>query len=297
MDLSISFLLLYQGINTLLNWSLVLIQRAHLAGSFVGTFCVSLTLVDSFFTTVVLAIYGLQDFMLFGVRFTRHHICLLVQIVGFVYSVLHWPVVFASALDHYGSSPVGQERRGKAWRLRHTACVGMLWASALLYVFLGPSLHPALDDSPHVLLDRCQTQSSPENSQISVALLVTVGCIMLYAKVMSSTDSNSAEEEEQPSRERRRQREHSRMGLLEQAVITFTKTWAAFLILVIAVLALRKHVPSHLTMNVPWLCFLNSFLISVCLCTHYQQLKANKISRLTDGFCQWDLTFAEGSMT
>lgn len=335
MDLSIPFLLLYQGVMSLLNWSLVLVQRAHLAGTFMGTFCVSLALVDSLFAATTIAIYGLQDFMLLGVRLTRHHVCLLAQVMGCVYSTLHWPVLFAAALDHLTSPPppplqlppsallpaplgptVGQERgtgngkgKGRAgdWRLGHVACAGMLWASSVVYVFLGPgALQPALDDSPHLLLGSCKAHNGTAHSLIAIGLLVTVACVTLYGKLMQGGHADSAYSVEEkdskrsarPLRQRFRHRgEHSRIGIVGHALTVFTKTWAAFLILVVAVLVFRTDVPSHLAMNVLWLCFLNSFLISVCLCAHYRHLKANKISKLTDGFCQWELTFAEGGAT
>ncbi|XP_062386531.1 probable G-protein coupled receptor 160 [Sardina pilchardus] len=296
MDLSIPFLLLVQGINTLLNWSLVLlVHRSHLGltGSFMGTFCASLTLVDTLFTIVELSIYRLQDFSLFGVRFTTHHICLLVQIGGFIYSALQWPVLFAAGLDHYGSFPVGSKQTSQNLKLNYAACAVVLWAAALLYVFLVAGCHPVVEDSPHLLLDHCPTQSNGTSSQISIALLMTVGCIRLYARMMVGKDKAMEEANRRPV-QKSQNCDHSRVHILEQALITFTKTWAAFLILMVVILIWQIDVPSHLMMNVPWLSFLNSFLISVSLCTHYQKLNANKILTFTDGFCQWNFAFTDG---
>ncbi|XP_031416215.1 probable G-protein coupled receptor 160 [Clupea harengus] len=248
MDLPIPFLLLVQGINTLLNWSLVLIQRAHLTSSFMGAFCVSLTVVDTLFTANMLAIYKLQDFSLFGMRFTSHHICLLVQISGLIYGVLQWPVLFAAGLDHYGSLSVGPKQTHQVWKLHYAACASILWASALLYVFLGPGFHLVLEDSPHLLLDHCQTQNDYASSQISIALLVTVGCVTLYARIMVDEDK-LMEEVQRHSVQKSQKSEISRTSVLVQALITFTKTWAAFLLLVVAVLALQTPCVSTVLMK------------------------------------------------
>ncbi|XP_076149783.1 putative G-protein coupled receptor 160 [Alosa pseudoharengus] len=296
MDLSIPFLLLVQGINTLLNWSLVLlVHQSHLGltSSFMGTFCASLTLVDTLFTVVELTIYRLQDFSLFGVRFTTQHICLLVQIAGFVYSTLQWPVLFAAGLDHYGSFPVGSKQTCRNLKLNYAACAVVLWAVALLYVFLGSGCHPVVEDSPHLLLDHCLTQRNWTSSHISFALLMTVACIRLYARMMVSKDKPKEEANRHPV-QKSQNCDHSRLHILDQALITFTRTWAAFLILMVVILVWQIDVPSHLMMNVPWLSFLNSFLISVSLCTHYQKLNAYKILTFTDGICQWNFAFTDG---
>lgn len=289
MDLSITFLLLVQGINTLLNWSIVLlVQRSYLTSSFMGAFCMSLTLVDSLLTAFVLALYGLQDFSLFGMRLTRHHICLLVQVAGLVYSTLQWPVLLAAGLDHYGSFPLGPKQALRALRLGYAACAGALWIFALLRAFTGHAFHPALEDSPHLLLLRCRTLTESASSQICVALLVTVGGVIGYARLASGKDG-PMEETERESVQKSQRCNPSRTHILAQCLGTFIRTWAAFPLLLVGILALRIDLPSHLTMNVPWLAFLNSFLISVSLCTHYETLKTNKISILTDGFCQWNV--------
>lgn len=294
MSLSIAFLLLVQGINTLLNWFVVmLVQRSYLTSSFMGAFCISLTLMDTLFTITTLALYGLQDFRLFGVRFTTHHICLLVQVAGLVYNTLQWPVLFAATLDYYSSFPVGSKQTLKSLKLNYAACAGALWVFVLLYAFTRPAFHPALEESPHLLLDHCQTQRDRMSCLISVALLVTVGGVMLYARLVAGKDKPMEETKRHPV-QKPQKCDPSRIHILAQYFSTFMRTWAAFLILVVVILTFRIDVPSHLTMNVPWLAFLNSFMISVSLCIHYQKLKTNNMSTFTDGFCLWNLAVMNG---
>ncbi|KAL0966518.1 hypothetical protein UPYG_G00296230 [Umbra pygmaea] len=107
MDVSIPSLLLGLGGKALLGIALLLFHQAHLNHSFLGVFSHSLTLVDTLLSLSLSALHLQGDCSVLGLRLTRHHICLLVQIASVTYDIVLWPVVILSGLDHYWTINTG----------------------------------------------------------------------------------------------------------------------------------------------------------------------------------------------
>ncbi|XP_030630476.1 putative G-protein coupled receptor 160 [Chanos chanos] len=259
METLIPTLLLVLGLKSLLNWILVLIQRHHVVQSFSGFFSVSLAAIDTLLTFILAAICFLEDFFFLGLRFTKYHICLLIQIICFIYGVLHWPVLLLMGLDHYCTLCPNSVHIRWARKLTYAVGVSLLWILAVLYVFLLSGFCPALDDDSHQALQRCQVLSSPESYRVSFAVLLIVACFALYSQIPMDKWKSSLGHKRtflavhivgQP-----------RTSVLKKTLFPFLSTWVSFITFVAFILVFKIEIPAYLSMNVPWLCFLNSFFI------------------------------------
>lgn len=285
MDEPIPSLLLILVIKCSINWTVVLCQWRHMGRSFLGTFCISLTLGDTLLALILSTIYGLQDFCLLGLRFTLHHICLLIQIACFTYGLLHWPIFLLAGLDHYWTLWFRAYHPHWSHRLAYALGVCVIWILALLYVFLGSGFYPDLEEHTRLLLRQCRVFSSPQSVQVSAFLLLALACTFLYCypELRTAASAGSASVS-------RTGRSLSRFVLCLIAK-RFLKTWAPFVLLQTAVLLLRLEIPAHLDMNVPWLCFLNSFLVAAASWDRFQEFNLGKIPMSVDGFCDWHYDF------
>ncbi|XP_061100089.1 probable G-protein coupled receptor 160 [Conger conger] len=288
MDKPIPSLLLIQVIKCLLNWTVVLSQWRHMGRSFLGTFCVSLALADTLLALALSTIYGLQDFHLLGLRFTQHHICLLIQIACFTYGLLHWPLFLLAGMDHYWTLQLCPHLLHWFRRLAYALGVCVVWTLALLYVFLGSGFYPNLEEDVHILLHQCRVASSPQSSQVSAVLLLVLGCTFLYCYLELRTAASPGRAP--VSRTAQTGRSLSRYVLCLKVKL-FLSTWAPFVVFQAAVLFLRVEIPAYLDMNIPWLCFLNSFLVAMVSWNCFQEESLRKIPVSADGFCDWDFSF------
>uniref|UniRef100_A0A673MKZ3 Probable G-protein coupled receptor 160 n=2 Tax=Sinocyclocheilus rhinocerous TaxID=307959 RepID=A0A673MKZ3_9TELE len=285
METSIPSLLLVLWLKSLLNWLVVVVQRHYVIRSFSGFFCISLSLIDSLLSFVLTAIFYLEDFNISGWHLTRYHICLLAQITCFIYTVLHWPVFLLVGLDNFWK--LSSSSTHTSWKQKLTYCAGvcLLWILAALYVFSEPDVVLLLgDDEKH----QCELFSSPQSSQVLVALLLTVTGVILYSYA--------------PLEKWRVQvflhfAQQSCVVCLRRAMCTFLSTWASFLVLMIVspLLPLRIEMHAHLQLNVIWLCFLNSFSVALALCGRSFTSSSKNSDTITDGFCSWYVCFTYGA--
>lgn len=283
METSIPSLLLVLWLKGLLNWLVVVVQRHYMIRSFSGFFCISMALIDSLLSFVLTAIFYLEDFNISGWHFTRYHVCLLTQIACFIYSVLHWPVFLLVGLDNFWTLSSSSIHTSWKQKLTYIAGVCLLWILAALYVFWEPDFVQLLeDDEKH----QCELFSSPQSSQILVALLLTVTCVFLYSQA--------------PFEKWRVQlflhsTQQSCMVCLRRAMHTFLSTWASFLVLMIISPLLQIEMHAHLQLNVIWLCFVNSFFFALALCGRSITSTSKKRDTITDGFCSWYFCFTCGA--
>ncbi|CAM4590226.1 unnamed protein product [Leuciscus chuanchicus] len=178
MDTSIPSLLLVLWLKSFLNWLVVVIQRHYMIRTFSGFFCISLALIDSLLSFVLTAIFYLEDVSISGWHFTRYYICLLTQIACFIYAMLHWPVFLLVGLDNFWTLSSSSRHTSWTQKLTYIAGVCLLWILAALYVFRVDDVALLFgDDEKH----QCKLFSSPQSSQILVALLLTVTFVMLYS--------------------------------------------------------------------------------------------------------------------
>lgn len=281
-NISIPSILLGLGGKCLLNWTLVFLQGNHIYKSFLGVFSVSLAVVDTTLTISVTTLHIHADgCVLLGMQLTRYHVCLLVQILGQVYSALQWPVVVLAGFDHFCS--VTRRFRPTTARVRLFFCVFMtisLWFLTALYIFLSDFI-PVLEDVSYNQIHRCWVFNTYQILQVSVLLLVTLGCAALHAECSTGSLQNP------PLKDR--SRIQCRRSVVHQTVHVFLNTWGLFLVFLAVLHLLSTGIPAYLGLNAAWLCFLNSLLIAVVLCV------VCPASRLAEGlavvppdsFCEW----------
>lgn len=276
MNISIPSILLGLGVKCLLNWSLVFLQRSHICRSFLGVFSVSLAVVDTLLTLSVTTLHLHADghVLLLGLKLTRYHVCLLVQILGQVYSALQWPVVFVAGLDHVFTVT----RRMQPSRARCLVVTLFLWYLTVLYVFLLSDFIPVMEDVSYNQIHHCWVSHTSQVLQVAMFLLLTLGCAALHAgtRLFKTPQKECCE------------------SVVHPALRIFLNTWALFLVFLAVLLLLPMGIPAYLGLNIAWLCFLNSLLISVVLCAvcPASQLTQGLAAAPADSFCEWRFKFS-----
>ncbi|XP_071348741.1 probable G-protein coupled receptor 160 [Trachinotus anak] len=291
MNISIPSILLGLGWKCLLNWALVFLQRNHICRSFLGVFSVSLAVVETVLTLIFTTIHIHSDghLLLLGLQLTRYHTCLLVQILGQVYSALQWPVAVVASLEHFCTISL----RAAASRAKWVICLLvtiLLWYLAALYVFLLSDFIPVLEDMSHHQMHQCWVFHTTEILQIVTLLSLTLGCVALHAVCSTRLLKNHPLKDQIKDQSRT----HSRGSVVCQVLHIFLNTWALLLIFLAVLVLLPVGIPSYLGLNVAWLCFLNSFLIAVVLCVvcPASQLAQGLAAVPPDSFCEWRFKFS-----
>ena len=308
MKISIPSILIALGGKCLLNWVMVVSQKkGSTCRGFMGVFGVSLALVDTILTLTLTALHVQADGVLLGVRLTRHHVCLLSQLAGQIYGSLQWPVVVLGGLDCYltvrgqGTSTTTTTTTTSS-RLQKVTTVplsALLWCSAVFYVFLLSDFYPVLGEEPPDQLHRCWVSLSSQALHVGMVIVLVVACALVYSHKERRTVRRK------PwllsPRDPLREMDHgalSRGDIVRQALMTLLHSWAWFLVLLVALLLLLPFgIPGYLSLNVPWLCFLNSALTAVVLSA---SCPASRLARglaafPLDSFCDWRLGCATGT--
>ncbi|XP_035025246.2 probable G-protein coupled receptor 160 [Hippoglossus stenolepis] len=292
MNISILSVLLGLGGKCLLNWTLVFLQRSHICRSFVGVFSVSLSVVDTAVTLIFAAIHihTHTDGPLFLLdwQLTRYHTCLLVQILGQVYSLLQWPVVLVASLDQFCTVSLPAASSGVKG-IVHSIVTVLLWNLTVLYVFLLSDFDPVLEDVSHHQRNQCWVFPTTQILQVVTLLSLTLACSVLHAVCSSTLLENPPEKNPITNQSRT----HSRRSIVCQVLSIFLSTWAPLLIFLAMLLLLPVGIPSYLGLNVAWLCFLNSFLITLVLCVvcPTPRLAQGLAAVPADSFCEWRIKF------
>lgn len=256
MELSIPPILLSLLVQSGLNWSLVFFQRGHVSRSFLGVFGVSLAVVDATATLCVGVLsFAEGPLTVLGLRFTRFHICLLVQILGQVYSSLQGPVLALAAVDHFCRS------RPTAARLSlYILFTAFLWLAAIFYVFFLSDFAPQLEDVPYSQIRQCWV--FPASQVLPVATVaLALGCAAVHVGHWAGFLKDP--------RLKARMRAEGWRGLARRATETLLSTWAPLLLLLLLLallLLLLVGVPAHLGLNAAWICVLHSLLTAALLC-------------------------------
>lgn len=284
MNISFPSVLLGLGGKCLLSLTLIFLQRRHIFRSFLGVFTISLAAVDTTLSLSFTALYihGEGPGWPLGLRLTRYHICVLVQILGQVCDVLHWPTVALAGLDHLLTvTGRGKASWARARCLAYLLVAALHWCAAIFYVFLWSDFIPVMEDvSPHQIR-QCWVEQTSQILYIVVFLLLTLGCFVLDSWCRIKIFKNASPHDEIVSQSGT----HSRRHLIHQATGTFFTRWAPFLFLLVMLPLLHVGMPAYLSMNAAWICFLNSLLIAVVLCGVCPA--KDFASPLPDSFCEW----------
>lgn len=275
MEVSVPTLVLLLWLKTLLNWAVVLIQWPHVTRTFSGFFCFSLALLDTLLDIMVFQVFLAEDLSILDVRLTRYHICLLVQIAGLVYGVLHWPAFLLIGLDTHWTTSADL---GWLRRLLYICGTVLLWVLGTFYVISRPDFSPVTGDE--LYLQECKITSSSQGGQVAAVSLLLVLSVLLYT---------SAPEKKWMNEQKRADLRHS--------IYTFLSTWSSFLVLLVLLLGFQVEIPAYLDMNVLWLALLHSFHVvlafsrcSCLLCSEKEEVLQDKL-RGESALCLWTQCF------
>ncbi|KAM5164792.1 putative G-protein coupled receptor 160 [Mantella aurantiaca] len=265
----------------------------NVSASFLGHVCISLALVDFALLFSIALIHYLQDFSILGVRFTSYHICLFTQIISHTYGILHLPIFLASGLDCYLTIVKSINLSGIYPGLLYTIYVLLLWITAFVYVLRSPIDSPAVDGHESTYL--CTFYISKQSFYLSAALVLTV-LLMLAAccceivsfikslKIISYAN-NTVVLFSFPSGDQWPIK--GRKYFMASLLFSLLGTWGPFVVLQIIIFALCAHIPAYMDMNIPWLYFMNSFLMAVSLALKYPDVPVTERTFSKDPFVGW----------
>ncbi|KAM3834390.1 putative G-protein coupled receptor 160 [Vipera latastei] len=285
-----------------LNLFLLQIRKPSHHQSFMSYFCISLAIFDLILLGVMFLIFCNRNALIGEIRFTEYHICLLPQITAFVYGILHYPVSLIAGLDYCLTITHTSKYQNKCWKLLYTVAVLLTWVSVLGYVLNleSSSLWPNLNNDSYG--HQCPFYISSQTywlslGMLSIICLVLVFCWSEIINMMQSTKLIYFDRDivllfpyelEGSTRDRSKH-------LLSRLLISFMGTWTPFIMLQMLIVLLNAEIPAHIEMNVPWLCFVNSFLIGIACWVRRQDIEFTEDSWDVDPFVSWKFCFTPSS--
>ncbi|POI33071.1 hypothetical protein CIB84_003177 [Bambusicola thoracicus] len=281
-----------------LDFFMLQVKNKKVKVSFMGYFCVSLALLDFILLLNIAVILYLEDFALWGVRFTKYHICLFTQIISLTYGTLHYPVYLVAGLDYYMTIAQTSQFPHRGRRLFYIFVVAFIWISGFFCILEVPVIYEELEIQNHFSPYQCPLYVSMQSYSVSVAMLVLIGMalmvcwketitMLLSVRIASFAGQHVLIFSYVPNNDStcfKRQ-------LLTRLLICFLGTWAPFVLLQFIILFLGAWIPAYMEMNVPWLYFINSFLIGVAYWCRRQDVELTEEMWSTDPFVSWKFCF------
>ncbi|XP_006890426.1 PREDICTED: probable G-protein coupled receptor 160 [Elephantulus edwardii] len=283
---------------TLLNVLILGMRRKKTREHFMGHFCLSLALLDLFLLISVAIISLFRDFVLLGIRFTRYHICLLTQIISFTYGFLHYPVCLIACIDYYLTFSKTTKLPFRSQRCLYLLTIIVMWTSVLAYVLGDPAVSSsrgAQSASPQ----QCPFYVSSQGAWLACSVLLVLGMafiaswsdVVAMIRAVRVTSYRNEVVLYLPRPPHSTCTTSSRKALLPQVLVCFLGTWSPFVLLQISILLFRVQIPAYIEMNIPWLYFVNSFLIAACYWLNCHKLTLNDITAPVDPFVSWKCCF------
>ncbi|XP_027747121.1 probable G-protein coupled receptor 160 [Empidonax traillii] len=265
--------------------------------SFMGCFCASVALLDLALLLISCFIFCLEDFALWGLRFTRYHICLFTQLTSLTCGILHYPVYLLAALDHYTTISHTSQLPKRGQKLLYVVAVVVLWISGFFWILKVPAVYEELEIEKSVTPYQCPVSGSLQSYSISCAMVLLLGTALLarWREVVTTLlSARLVSVSSQPALifpYTSNTTACFKWQLLTRLLVCFLGTWAPLVVLQVLVVFLGVQIPAYVGMNVPWLYFINSFLLAaVCWCRcHEAELAEGTWS--SDPFVSWKFCF------
>ncbi|NXC06948.1 GP160 protein, partial [Orthonyx spaldingii] len=266
--------------------------------SFMGYFCVSVALVDFTLLLSISFIFCFEDFALWGVRFTKYHICLFTQITSLTFGILHYPVYLVAALDYYTTVPQTSQFPKRGRKLLYVFAVVVIWISAVFCTLQVPAVSAELEMQSSVSPSPCPLSGSLQSYSVSCAMVLLLGtallarwkevtAMLLSARLLSISSQPALLFSYVPNNNTT----CFKWQLLTRLLLCFLGTWAPFVVLQVVVLFLGVQIPAYVEMNVPWLYFINSFLLAAAYWCRCHEVEQTEEVWCTDPFVSWKFCF------
>lgn len=281
-----------------LDFFMLQVKQKNVKASFMGYFCVSLALLDLILLINIAVIFYFEDFALWGVRFTKYHICLFTQIISLTYGILHYPVCLVAGLDYYMTIAQTSQHPRQAQRLFYVFVVIFIWISVFFCTLKVPAIYEELEIRNHFSPYQCPLYVSVQSYAVSFAMLLLIGTAFMVSRkevitmILSVRVISFAN---QPvlmfSYASNNNGTCFKWQLLTRLLVCFLGTWAPFVLLQFIILFLGARIPAYMEMNVPWLYFINSFLIAVAYWCRCHDVELTEEMWSTDPFVSWKFCF------
>ncbi|KFR15033.1 putative G-protein coupled receptor 160 [Opisthocomus hoazin] len=295
LEISCMLLLIMLG-KVFLDFFMLQVKQKNVKVSFMGYFCVSLALLDFILLTSISFIFCFEDFALWGVRFTKYHICLFTQVISLTYGVLYYPVYVVAGLDYYMTIAQTSQFPRRGQRLLYVFAVIVIWISGFFCTLKVPATYEELgiQDRPSY---QCPLHASTQSYSVSCAMVLLLGTALLacwkevVAMLLSVRVGSFASQPVLMFSYVSNNGACFKWQLLTRLVICFLGTWAPFVLLQVIILFLGAGIPAYMEMNVPWLYFINSFLIAVAYWCRCHDVELTEEMWSTDPFVSWKFCF------
>ncbi|NXE73085.1 GP160 protein, partial [Cochlearius cochlearius] len=297
LEISCMLLLIMLG-KVFLDVFMLQVKQKNVKVSFMGYFCVSLALLDFTLLTSISFTFYFEDFALWGVRFTKYHICLFTQIISLTYGILHYPVYLVAGLDYYVTIAQTSRFPQRGQRLLYVFAVVVIWISGFFFILKVPAIYEELEIQNRFSPYQCPLYASVQSYSVSCAMVLLIGTallacwkevttMLLSVRVVSFASQpvlmfSCVSNTNGPC---------FKWQLLTRLLICFLGTWAPFVLLQIIILFLGARIPAYMDMNVPWLYFINSFLIAVAYWCRCHDVDLTEEMWSTDPFVSWKFCF------
>ncbi|XP_014588229.2 probable G-protein coupled receptor 160 [Equus przewalskii] len=282
----------------LLNILTIAMKRKNTYQTFMAYFCISLAFTDLLLLVNISLISYFRDFVLLGVRFTTYHICLFTQIISFTYGFLHYPVFLIACIDYYFNFSNTTKLPFKWQKLFYFFIIILIWISVLAYVLGDPTIYQSLK-TQNVSSHQCPFYISFQSYWLSFSMVIIlfIAFITSWSEVttliqaMRITSYMNETILYFPYSSHSSYTVNSKKTLLPKFIICFLGTWLPFVLLQVIILLLKVQIPAYIEMNIPWLYFVNSFLIATVYWFNCHKLNLQDIALPVDPFVNWKCCF------
>ncbi|NXS88951.1 GP160 protein, partial [Erpornis zantholeuca] len=297
LEISYMLVLIMLG-KVFLDFFMLQIKPKPVKTSFMACFCISVALLDFTLLLSISFIFCFEDFALWGMRFTKYHICLFTQITSLTYGILHYPVYLVAALDYYTTVSQTSQFPKRGRKLLYGFAVAVVWISGFFYTLEVPAVSEELEMQNRVSSFQCPLSGSLQSYSVSCAMVLLLGMallarwkevttMLLSARLLSFSSQPVLMFSYVPNK-------HStwfKWQLLSRLLLCFLGTWAPFVVLQVVVLFLGVQIPAYVDMNVPWLYFINSFLLAAAYWCRCHDVELTEEGWCTDPFVSWKFCF------
>ncbi|CAH6789229.1 probable G-protein coupled receptor 160 [Phodopus roborovskii] len=282
----------------LLNSLILGMKRKDTYWNFMEYFCFSLAFVDLLLLINISILSYFRDFVVLGIRFTKYHICLLTQIISFTYGFLHYPVCLLACIDHCFNLSRATKHSSKWQKLFYFLTVILIWTSVFAYVLGAPAISQSLK-THRASMYQCPSYVSTQSYWLSLSMLMVlfVAFLISWPEVVALVQAIRIASYMNktvlyfPFQSHSGYTVRSREALLPRLIVCFLGTWFPFVVLQVLTLSLRVQIPAYVEMNVPWLYFVNSFLIAAVYWFNSQKLYLRDGILPVDPFVNWKCCF------
>ncbi|XP_054436421.1 probable G-protein coupled receptor 160 [Pteronotus mesoamericanus] len=281
----------------LLNILTLGMRRKNTYQNFMEYFCISLAFIDLLLLVNISIIFYFRDFVLLGIRFTKYHICLFTQIISFTYGFLHYPVFLIACIDYYLNFSK-TNLPFKCQKLFYFFTVVLIWISAFAYVLGDPAIYQNLKaQSAHSY--HCPFYISIQGYWLSfsmvmillIAFITSWSEVIILIQAIRITSYMNETVLYFPFSSQSSYTVTSKKTLLPKFIVCFLGTWLPFVLLQIIILLFKVEIPAYIEMNIPWLYFVNSFLIATVCWFNCHKLNLRDIALPVDPFVNWKCCF------